>query len=104
MAERGVLDEIRFSRDLSLWQVVTRGLGVMVMTAMFILLGDAVATAGSLAPLSFLLAALVVLVNSLGYIELAMSGSRPGGAYVQAHGTRGGWLAFLIGWILTVGW
>ncbi|MGD2143542.1 MAG: TIGR00341 family protein [Anaerolineae bacterium] len=106
--EEGSISEIRYSRRLSLWQVVARGLGVMVLLAIFVLMGHTVATAGPLAPLVFLLAAVLMLVNTLGYVELATSvpganaeeRHRVGGAYVQVHETEGGWVAFLTGWIL----
>lgn len=49
---------------MSLWQVVTRGLGLMVMLAIFVLMDDTVATVGPLAPLVFLLAALLMLFNT----------------------------------------
>jgi APA family basic amino acid/polyamine antiporter len=98
--EPGFLSQIRYSRGLSLWQVIARGLGVMVILVAFVLLGDAAAIAGSLAPWAFLLTALLLLINLLGYVELAVSGPCTGGAYVQVHEARGGWLAFLTGWLL----
>ncbi len=90
---------------------MARGLGVMVILVIFVLMGDTVATVGPLAPLVFLLAALLMLVNTLGYVELTMSVPsfdiekergrvRFGGAYVQVHEAEGGWLAFLTGWVL----
>jgi uncharacterized hydrophobic protein (TIGR00271 family) len=94
------LNQIRYSRDLSLWQVMARGLGVMVIMAAFVLLGDAAAMAGSLTPWAFLLTALLLLVNLLGYVELAVSSPCAGGAYVQVHEAKGGWLAFITGWLL----
>ena len=111
MAEQDFLSEIRFSRGLGLWQVISRGLGVMVVLAIFVLMGDTVATVGPLAPLTYLLAALLLLINTLGYVELTMSipasnleggqgRKRLGGAYVQVHEAQSGWLAFLIGWLL----
>ena len=93
-------DQIRFSRGMRLWQVIARSAGVMVIMFAFVLLGDAVAVAGPVTPLPFLLAALLLLVNVLGYVELATSGPRNGGAYVQVHEFRGGWLSFLTGWTL----
>ncbi|MGD2176207.1 MAG: hypothetical protein PVG71_00135 [Anaerolineae bacterium] len=67
------MSEIQYSRRLSLWQVMARGLGVMVYLVIFVLMGDTVATAGPLAPLVFLLAAVLMLVNTLGYVELVTS-------------------------------
>jgi uncharacterized hydrophobic protein (TIGR00271 family) len=94
------MSEIRFSRGLSPWQVIARGLGVMVITAVFVLLGDVVAATGPLAPLALLLALLVLLANLLGYAELALSNRRPGSAYTQTREAEGGWVAFFTGWAL----
>lgn len=93
--------QIRFSRGLRPWQVMSRGLGVVVVTIIFVLLDEVVAVAGPLAPLSVFLAALLLLVNVLGYIELLMTRPRHGGAYVQVYEIEnGGWLSFITGWSL----
>jgi uncharacterized hydrophobic protein (TIGR00271 family) len=95
--------QIRFSPSLNLWQAVTQGLGVIVAMITFVLLGNAVDTVGSLTSLAILLAALLMLLNSLGYAELAASAPRPDGAYTLVHdSTGGGSLAFLAGWALAL--
>ena len=94
------MSEIRYSRGLSLRQVIARGLGVMVIVAVFVLMGEGIVEAGPLTPLAFLLALLLLLANLLGYVELALRGRRRGSAYSQVHEARGGWLAFLTGWAL----
>jgi uncharacterized hydrophobic protein (TIGR00271 family) len=96
------VSEIRYSRGLSLRQVIGRGLGVIVIVTAFVLLGEGVAVAGPLTPLSFLLTLLLVLTNLLGYVELALSGRRPGSAYGHVHEAEGGWLAFFTGWALVL--
>jgi uncharacterized hydrophobic protein (TIGR00271 family) len=100
--ERDSLDQIRFSRDLSLWQAMARGLGIMVTAVIFVLLSDAVSIAGPLTPLSLLLAALLLTANLLGYVELAVTVPRAGEAYTLVHKARAGWLAFLTGWMATL--
>ncbi len=102
MSERDFLGEIRFSRELGLWQTITLSLGVMLVLLIFMLAGGAVAAAGPVAPLVYLLAALLLLANILGYVELAVTVPRPGGAYTLVSETQGGWLAFLTGWTLTL--
>lgn len=102
MTERSFLSEIRFSRELGLWQAIPLGLGVMLTLLIFIAMGGAVTIAGPLTPLAYLLTALLVLANVLGYAELAMTAPRPGGAYTLVHQVQGGWLAFLTGWTLTL--
>ena len=100
---RDPLNRIRFSRPLTPGQVMARGLGVVIVTVAFVLLGDGTALAGPLAPVAFVLAGLLLLVNFLGYTELVKSGPRPGGAYVQIHSAAGGMVAFLTGWMLILG-
>lgn len=107
------MSEIRYSRRLNLWQVVTRGLGVILVLVVFVLMPEAVSAAGPLTPFILLMAGLLMVVNLLGYIELTMSmpgsetgrsrgGKRFGGAYIQLHSIQDGWLAFLTGWILII--
>ena len=102
MGERDFSSEIRFSRELGLWRAIALSLGVMLTLLIFILMGGTVAAAGAVAPLACLLAALLLLANVLGYVELAVTVPRPGGAYTLVHEARGGWLAFLTGWTLTL--
>jgi APA family basic amino acid/polyamine antiporter len=102
MTERNFLSEIRFSRALGLWRAITFGSGVMLTLLIFIMMGEAVTVAGPLTPLAYLLAALLLLSNVLGYVELAVTAPRPGGAYILIHEIQGGWLAFLTGWTLTL--
>ncbi len=102
MKERSSLSEIRFSRELGLWRAITLSLGVMLTLLVFILMGGAVTIAGPLTPLAYLLTALLLLANVLGYVELAVTAPRPGGAYTLVHEAQGGWLAFLTGWMLTL--
>jgi uncharacterized hydrophobic protein (TIGR00271 family) len=102
MKERNLLSEIRFSRELGLWWAITLGLGVMLTLFIFILMGGAVTVAGPLTPLAYLLVALLLLANVLGYVELAVTATRTGGAYILVHEFQDGWLAFLTGWTLTL--
>lgn len=107
------MSEIRYSRRLGLWQVIARGMGIMVVLFIFVLMDDVVAIAGPLTPLAFLLMGLIMIVNILAYMELSVripgAGSgeaqrkaRFGGAYIQIHEAQSGWLAFLTGWVLVI--
>ena len=102
MGEQDFSSEIRFSRELGLWRAIALSLGVMLTLLIFVLMGGAVAAAGPVAPLAYLLAALLLLANVLGYVELAVTLPRPGGAYALVREAQGGWLAFLTGWMLTL--
>jgi len=94
------VSDIRLSRGLDLWQVIARGAGVIVFAIVFVLLGDIVLAAGSLTPVVFLLALLLLLLNLMGYVELALSAPRSGSAYVQVQQAEGGALGFFTGWCL----
>ncbi len=103
MTEQNFSSDIRISRELGLWRAITLSLGVMLVLLVYVLAGGAVAAAGPAAPLAYLLATLLLLINVLGYVELAMSVPRPGGAYGLVHEAQGGtWLAFITGWMLTL--
>ncbi len=80
MSEPDFLSEIRFRRRLGLWRAIALSVGVMLVLSIFVLTGDAVAAAGPVVPLVYLLAALLLPANILGYIELAVSVPRPDGA------------------------
>jgi len=100
--EPGPPGQILFSQGLGLWRAMAPAVGVMTTAAAFVLMGDA-AAAGSLAPLAFLLAALLVVLNGLGYAELAVGSSRSGGAYSIVYRRTGDeGHAFLTGWVLAL--
>ncbi len=98
--DSGPFSQIRFSRGLNIWQVVSHGVSVIVVTILFVLLGDATATAESITPLILLLTGLLVGINTLSYAKLAVDSACPGGAYVQIQQTQKGWVAFLTGWTI----
>lgn len=95
-------EQIRYSKHFNHWQVILRGFGVMIILSVFILIGQTAAIAGRWSPLSFFLALLLLAPNILTYAELAISVPCTGGAYVQVHESRDGWIAFLTGWVLVI--
>ena len=97
------LKRIMVSRGLSSWQVVSRGLEVVLATTVFVLLDHVIGTAGSLTPIAFLLTAALALLNCLGYTELAVNSPRSGGAYTIVRESTGQEiLAFITGWAVTL--
>jgi APA family basic amino acid/polyamine antiporter len=95
-------EQIRYSKRFNHWQAILRGFGVMIILSAFILIGQTASITGRWAPLSFFLAILLLAPNILTYAELAVSVPCTGGAYVQVHESRDGWLAFLTGWVLVI--
>ncbi|KNG91877.1 APC family permease [Pseudaestuariivita atlantica] len=85
-------------RVLTLPLVVLYGLGVTVGAGIYVLIGETVAKAGAFAPLSFVLAAIVVGFTALSYAELSTRFPVSAGAavYVSA-GLNRVWLAQAVG-------
>ena len=103
MAEMEKPRRIRVSYGLRLRQALMLNLSVMIALGIFLMLGDYLRAAGSLTPLLFTLAGLLIAANFLSYTELSLSIPSPGGAYSIIHDReQGGWLAFITGWCLTL--
>ena len=103
MSEQEHPQHIRFSFNISSLSAIARTLGVTLVIAILVLLGDLVGPEGFFIPLTSLVLIIFISVNLLGYLELSMSLPQPGGAYqlVQAC-EEGNWLEFLTGWTLFI--
>jgi basic amino acid/polyamine antiporter, APA family len=76
------------------------GVGAIVDTGIFVVVGEGLAAAGPAVILSFVLAAVVCLFSALSYAELASSIPVSGSAYTYAYATLGEVVAWVIGWDL----
>ncbi|MFI4897242.1 MAG: amino acid transporter, partial [Phycisphaerales bacterium JB059] len=89
----------RLRRVLSLPTLTLYGLGTMVGGGFYALVGKVAGEAGSLAPLAFLVSAIVALLSALSYAELA---SRFPVSACEARYIREGlgrsWLSRAAGW------
>ncbi|MDH4981341.1 amino acid permease [Hyphomicrobium sp. D-2] len=101
--ERASPSEPKLRRSLGLTLSVLYGLGVTIGAGIYVLIAPAVARAGAHAPLSFLLAALVMVPSAAAFAELSSRMPRSAGeaTYVRA-GLRSDMLARLVG-LLVVG-
>nr|WP_306269346.1 APC family permease [Pararhizobium sp. IMCC3301] len=88
----------RLQRVLTTRLVTRYGLGVTVGVGIYVLVGATAAKAGPFAPISFLIAAVVVAFTAFSYAELSTRYPVSAGeaAYVEA-GFNSGWLATIIG-------
>jgi len=92
--------QIRFSYGISFSRAVLTSLGVMLVLAFLVLMGDLIQISGTVLPLISILLIIFVGVNFLGYLELSQSLPRSGGAYQMVQSCEeGNWLAFLTGWV-----
>lgn len=88
----------RLRRALTTPLLTLYGLGVTVGAGIYVLIGSTAAEAGHYAPLSFVVAALVVAFTAFSYAELSTRYPVSAGeaAYVEAGFNRG-WLASIVG-------
>jgi APA family basic amino acid/polyamine antiporter len=76
------------------------GLGAIIGTGIFVILGEAIGDSGPAIVLSFVLAGVTCAFSALSYSELASSIPVSGSAYTYAYATMGELLAWIIGWDL----
>jgi APA family basic amino acid/polyamine antiporter len=76
------------------------GVGAIIGTGIFVVIGQGAGIAGPAVILSFVLAAVACTFSALSYAELASSIPVSGSAYTYAYATLGEVVAWIIGWDL----
>ena len=76
------------------------GVGAVIGTGIFVVIGEGIGKAGPAVVLSFALAGITCLFSALSYAELASSIPISGSAYTYAYATLGELVAWIIGWDL----
>jgi APA family basic amino acid/polyamine antiporter len=76
------------------------GVGAIIGTGIFVVIGEGASLAGPGLIVSFLLAALTCVFSALSYAELASSIPVSGSAYTYSYATMGEVVAWIIGWDL----
>ena len=76
------------------------GVGAVIGTGIFVVVGAGVAEAGPAVILAFVLAGITCFFSALSYSELASSIPVSGSAYTYAYATLGEIVAWIIGWDL----
>ena len=87
-------------REISLWQAVLMGVGIILGAGIYVLIGKASSLAGNAVWLSFLLSALVAVFTGLSYAELSSIFPKAGAEYVYTKHAFGRRIAFIVGWLL----
>src|SRR5829696_3628076 len=87
-------------RAVGLLDLTALGIGAIIGTGIFVILGEAIGDAGPAITLSFILAGVTCAFSALSYAELASSIPVSGSAYTYAYATLGELLAWIIGWDL----
>ncbi len=90
-------------REVGLLQLTFFGTGTILGAGIFVVIGEVLGEAGGLAPLAYLLAAVVAVTTALSYSEMAARVPTAGGPidYVERAFDRR-WLGSLTGWALIV--
>jgi APA family basic amino acid/polyamine antiporter len=76
------------------------GVGAIIGTGIFVVIGEGAGVAGPAVILSFVLAAVACTFSALSYAELASSIPVSGSAYTYTYATLGEVVAWIIGWDL----
>lgn len=90
----------RLTRSVGPLSLTAMGVGAIIGTGIFVVIGEGAAIAGPAVALSFILAAVTCLFSALSYAELASSVPVSGSAYTYSYATLGELVAFIIGWDL----
>jgi basic amino acid/polyamine antiporter, APA family len=87
-------------RAVSSTQLTAMGVGAIIGTGIFVVVGEGARIAGPAVILSFVLAAVACVFSALSYAELASSIPVAGSAYTYTYATLGEVVAWIIGWDL----
>jgi APA family basic amino acid/polyamine antiporter len=87
-------------KSVSGMSLMAMGIGAIIGTGIFVVIGDGVGKAGPAVILSFVLAAVACTFSALSYAELASSIPVSGSAYTYSYATLGELVAWIIGWDL----
>ena len=89
-------------RDVGPLALTALGVGCIIGTGIFVVVGVGIERAGPAVILSFLLAGITCLFSAMSYAELASSVPVSGSAYTYAYATMGEVVAWIIGWDLII--
>ena len=90
----------QLKRAVGLLDLTALGIGAIIGTGIFVILGEAIGDSGPAIILSFVLAGVTCAFSALSYAELASSIPVSGSAYTYAYATLGELIAWIIGWDL----
>jgi APA family basic amino acid/polyamine antiporter len=90
----------QLNRTVGALDLTAFGIGAIIGTGIFVIVGEAISESGPALVLSFVLAGVTCIFSALAYAELASSLPVSGSAYTYAYATMGEALAWIIGWDL----
>jgi basic amino acid/polyamine antiporter, APA family len=90
----------RLRRAVGALDLTALGIGAIIGTGTFVILGEAITDSGPAIVISFVLAGVTCIFSALCYAELASTLPVSGSAYTYAYATMGELIAWIIGWDL----
>jgi len=87
------------TRSLGLWTAAGIGIGAIIGTGIFVLIGVAAGLAGPSVILSFLVAGFVALLSGLSAAELSSFITETGASYIYTTKAFGAFPGFIVGWM-----
>jgi basic amino acid/polyamine antiporter, APA family len=100
VAETGRDPEHGLKRAVGVLDLTALGIGAVIGTGIFVIIGEAIGDSGPSIIVSFALAGVTCLFSAFSYAELASSIPVSGSAYTYGYATLGELVAWIIGWDL----
>jgi basic amino acid/polyamine antiporter, APA family len=94
--------EHQLRRAVGALDLTALGLGAIIGTGIFVVIGEAIGDAGPAIILSFVLAGVTCAFSALCFAELASTIPVAGSAYTYSYATMGELVAWIIGWDLVL--
>jgi APA family basic amino acid/polyamine antiporter len=88
-------------RELGVWGAASIGIGAIIGTGIFVLLGVAAGLAGPAVIFSFIIAGFTALLTGLSSAELSSFITETGGSYIYTTKAFGRLPGFIIGWLVS---
>jgi APA family basic amino acid/polyamine antiporter len=98
--ETRVDPEHGLKRAVGVLDLTALGIGAVIGTGIFVIIGEAIGDAGPSIIISFALAGVTCLFSAFSYAEMASSIPVSGSAYTYGYATLGELVAWIIGWDL----
>ena len=93
-------DRRSLSRSVGRLDLTALGVGAIIGTGIFVIIGEAIGKSGPAIILAFVLAGVTCVFSALSYAELASTIPVSGSAYTYTYATLGEVVAWIIGWDL----
>ncbi|MDQ8043694.1 MAG: amino acid permease [Solirubrobacteraceae bacterium] len=99
---QGESGDRKLKKSLGTFDLTAVGIGTIIGTGIYVIIGEAIGKSGPAIIISFILAAVTCAFSALSYAELASSIPISGSSYTYAYATLGELVAWIIGWDLVL--